>query len=167
MDTKQFNDFQQVIQWVVDEARRKEAEDLAAADDVLLPPTDLVHNQNYWGYGKVTDTRIPIKPNSVFGKSVEEVQMVCPTACCVAGHVVVRHGDQMVAGVQITRDSVSADYCVDEDGRVHSIPDRAQDLLGISSSESSTLFDGDNDADDVVDKAMDIADAYGYELTVI
>lgn len=86
------------------------------------------------------------------------VKTECGTACCIAGHIVLDSGGKLdLPGYMVGQDSPFTD-----DG--HSISRLAQTLVGITDKESNSLFDGDNDRDDIQRICEDIAERAGEKL---
>lgn len=157
MDKKAFDLFQTSVQWVWDDGKRKEAGRSHGGG--------LHHEQGLWIGGRIVD-----KIKAKWGSRRTEMAVVCPTSCCLGGHIVIANGDQFVvntedwdAGEYVT----SVEHCVDEKDQVHSIVQRAMDLVGIDADEANRLFDGGNTAEDIVDFAEDVAANYGYKLEVL
>lgn len=80
----------------------------------------------------------------------------CGTACCIAGYVATRNGEQPV----FTPGSREALTVEGTDGVQHSIQTYATELLGITSIEAGWLFDGDNDLVDIVEIAGELKERY-------
>jgi len=162
MDQKQFNEFQTAIQWVVDEKRRKD-------DAEQWKPALLEHRQQYWAVGE-TQPGIIAAPFPRDGVHVSlDWHPVCATGCCVAGNMVLAHGDQFIApaasaAVGLT---VTVEQCIDEDGMVHKISTRAKEIGGLTDSEAGRLFHQDNSAATIARLATNIAHNHGYTLEVI
>lgn len=169
MDEKQEACFTETIQWVIDEAKwRQDEENERSA---------LEHDQNTWGEGSIGETEFT---GTVLRGTSDEatygVRAVCGSACCVAGAAVLHAGDQFViredkaqevlanrqrrieAGVEFAKPpTVAVSWCVDAEGNLHGIPERAADLMGLSWEESHELFNGDNTVNDIMRIAGDIA----------
>lgn len=156
MDKKQFELFQSAIQWVADEQRRKKQRD---------PKSGVIHEQNCWGAGKIIDW---IKAH-ISNSPREQFAQVCPSACCLAGNIVLLNGDRMVTLDQtaVLGDFENVENCLDEEGRLHSISTRAQQLAGLTGPQATRLFAGENYADQIIEYAQEIAVKNGYELEVL
>ena len=63
---------------------------------------------------------------------------LCGTAFCFAGHTILEAGDTML----VDTEEDMATYCRTPDGRVLTIDDRAQELLGLDADQALTLFGG-------------------------
>jgi hypothetical protein len=154
MDLKQFNIFQEAIQWVVDEQRRRRAD-----KDIYEMTGRLRHFQQEWGMGRVVAERLAAHPS---------YQMVCPTACCVAGNIVLINGDRFVVDSVLPEDSlVAVQSCVTDKGEIVDIDDRAIEVVGLDAVEAMNLFSGGNSWRDIVHCATKIAKAHGHTLEVI
>jgi|SRR5262245_32908516 len=153
MDKKQFELFQEAVQWVLDEKR---------ASEKGRKHNRIWHKQKFWGQGEVTDESV-----TQVGTSLT-MSVVCPSAACLAGNVVLLHGDRMVALVNHGRpgDVVQADYCADDKDRVYMIGTRARQLLGITSEEAA-IFGGDHSRRLVIEMAKEIAENHGYKMELI
>jgi hypothetical protein len=156
VDQKQFDLFQTAIQWVWDEWHRK------IRGDARQGP---IHKQVVWAAGTVTDQMVPVAEDETY-RWGEWVSVICPTACCVAGNIVMVHGDQFVTKQMPNEFVAHVEMCIDDHGRVHGISDRAQGLAGLTGSEASRLFHQDNNAHSIVQIAQMIAARHGYELEV-
>jgi hypothetical protein len=152
MDQKQFERLQTAVQWVVDE-------------EVTATPS-LTLNMDVWGFGEVPRDTEPTKGRyDVEREAVIPVKVVCPSACCLAGNIVLAAGDQFVVDGQYTSgETVYADNCIDEKGVIHSIPQRALELIGLD--DDYEMFDGSQSAADVVEKAWNVAADRGFDLDV-
>lgn len=165
MNQKQFDLFQSAIQWVFDEQR---------ASDRHTKHSPIWHRQGLWGMGTVTDQVITAKSIQLDKEEKQtyqrSYQVMCTSAACVAGNIVLINGDQMVA---VANPEVSpgliayAEYCIDDQRTVHSIGDRAQRLTGISPAEAGALFGGGLSRPDVISVATRIATHHGYQLELV
>lgn len=149
MDQKQFNVFEQGIQWVKDERDHPEQR------------TGVEHNQGTWGWGKVMS-----KLGITAKNSHQSWLPVCPSACCLAGNIVLIAGDKFVIPEGYEGDC-NVDYCLTGEGEVENIAERAKDLAGLTDGEAQMLFEGSNSADHIIDMATRIADRNGYELNLL
>lgn len=149
MDQKQFNLFEQGIQWVKDEADHPEQR------------SGPQHQQSTWGWGKV---------QKVFGikakNSAQTWVPVCPSSCCLAGNIVLINGDKFVIPEGYEGDC-NVDYCLTVEGEVESISERARDLAGLTDGEAQSMFEGSNSPDYIIEYAAVIADRNGYELNLL
>jgi hypothetical protein len=150
VDQKQFNIFQEAIQWVADEARHKAEGERSHG---------LKHLQAEWGMGRTVAERLVAHPS---------YRVVCATACCVAGNIVLLNGDRFVSDSALPADcTVAVQSCVTAEGDVMDIDDRAIELAGLSEGEAAMLFGGANSWTDIVEMAIQIAKVHGFELEVI
>lgn len=153
VDSKQFERLQTAIQFVVDDDR---------LDKRLKATRERSYRweQGSWGIGRITDqTRRQ--------RGSEEIwNVVCPTSGCLAGTIVTQAGDQMVVprlskmewgGVAM------ADYCMDRQGVVHSIEERAAELIG---GDPGIMFGAENKVQDLVDLATELAAENGFTLEI-
>ena len=155
MDKKQFELLQTSVQWVWDDHHRKTAQERRRG---------LHHEQGLWVGGRVKE-----KIKALWGSHRKEFSVVCPTACCLGGHIVIANGDQLVVDEECDERSfvTSVEHCVDEEGQVRSIQARATELAGLTVDEASTLFDGGNTAEVIVREATRIARERGHRLEVL
>jgi hypothetical protein len=174
MDHKQFELLQQEIQWVVDEARRKAAHQSTKA---------VAHDQQHWSVGRVSkdSETVKIEKSGPFVDDswlqLTQPMVVCATSCCLAGGAVVSHGDKIVVfdsgldlrmyGTSSVYRTVAAEFCVDSEGTLHTISQRAQELMGLTGGEASLLFSGGHSAETLRVQATRIAAEHGYELEII
>jgi hypothetical protein len=149
MDQKQFDLFATGIQWVKDEAER----DYTA---------QVRHNQGTWGLGRIREGIRRLRKNTV----QQYFTPVCPSACCLAGNIVLANGDEMVLPAEMAagRDTSHVDYCMDAEGEVYHIRERATQVAGLTISESAWLFDACRTAESQIKHAQVIADRYGFTL---
>jgi hypothetical protein len=152
MDQKQFERLQTAVQWAVDE-------------EAIATPT-LTVNMDVWGFGEVARGRGVIKAKyDEESKHAIEVKAVCPTACCLAGNIVLAAGDEFIIDKHYyDGETVYADNCVDDKGIIHSIPVRALDLIGLNDDHG--MFEGSQSASDIVAKAEMVAEDYGFSLDI-
>lgn len=86
---------------------------------------------------------------------------MCGTACCFAGQVVSDAGYRFA----FRPDEVTTLHCVDpRTGHAVQISHAARELLGITSSEACSLFDGDNTLEDLRQIVGLIAERAGEKL---
>ncbi len=164
MDEKGFDRLQGAVQWVVDNHRA-----MRVGEQVSL-----VHQQRVWGTGILQDEVLP-HPTGLSRElpgMQTETRPVCGTACCLAGYVVLAHGDTFANTVneQSNRqagDVVSVTWCIDSEGEAHPIGERARELMGISQGDASVLFDGNNEVWHIRDFAREIAAKHGYKLEIL
>lgn len=163
--------FATAIQWVIDEARDKTEN----PDTYYTPrtPGNPFHLQSLWGHGVLGEQGLVGIIRDQDGADVDrkEVTEVCATACCVAGNIILAHGDRMI----VTRDyankraangatEADASWCIDSDGVIHGIPARAQELVGLSPWEEEELFQADSDVEEIVRIAGEVAGKRGWDL---
>lgn len=69
----------------------------------------------------------------------------CGTTFCFAGHTVLEAGETiLVDKYEFESDNpLEVEYCLDRDGNLHSIENRAQELLGLTPIQARALFDGE------------------------
>lgn len=157
MDQKQFERMQTGIQWAVDEQRQH---------------SNLRHYQGLWAYGIIkgpVDTNEVITTSNVYGTQVQ-VTEVCATACCLAGNVVIAHGDRIVEYVfenGLEGRTTDANHCLDGEGNLRKIATRAKELMGLTDVEAQVLFSGDNSVDALIRTGEHIAARHGHTLTII
>jgi hypothetical protein len=149
MEQKQFDLFEQGIQWVKDERDHPEQR------------SGWQHVQSTWGWGKVM-SKFGIKAKN----SHQSWVPVCSSACCLAGNIVLTNGDKFVVQEGFQGD-VNVDYCLTPEGEVENIAERAKDLAGLTDYEASTLFEGSNSADFLIEYAATVAERNGYELNLL
>lgn len=153
MNVKEFDRLQTAVQWAVDEARRTD-----------LDQRWLTHDQGKWGYGTV-ENREPIKAK--YGLAPITMRAVCPSACCLAGNIVLAEGDTFVVPTYSSHsvgEEVNVDYCVDTKGTVYKIEDRALDLIGMEYDQQ--MFDSEQDIDDLVETVGEVVEAHGFTLDI-
>lgn len=132
-------------------------------------------DQGTWG--RINGTLIPEdvqvrESSNDDGEYKQFVEVTCATACCLAGNTVLANGDKFILPVgnysrisDYTDDeSIDVNECVDEDGVVHQISRRAQEILGITDYEREVLFSGGNGIEAVCFYAEAIAIAHGTTL---
>lgn len=156
MNVIQFQRLQDAVQW--------------AADVHDTPPKEgVTWEQGTWFNGALDG----IAPGLGGGEEFHYVDVVCDSACCIAGNVVLNEGDKFVVpsyaigAFQKQGEEISAEYCLSKDGEYDTIGNRARELLGIESRESNMLFSGESDIDMVIEIASDIARDYGHDLNII
>lgn len=158
MDRKGFERLQTAVQFAVDEDRMERAKESRST---------YTWRQGYWGVGWLTNEVV----HALIGgrKAKNPYRVVCPTAGCVAGTIVVQHGDKLVAETTTDKETglVQADNCVDDAGVYWTVESRANDLLGLDDDQTCRLFSGGLGIDDVVQAASQIAKDHGYELEVV
>lgn len=156
MDKKQFDLFQSGVQWVWDDNKRRQAGRPHGGN--------LHHVQGLWVGGRIID-RIKAK----WGEHRREMDLVCPTACCLAGNILITNGDRFVVDHEwdIGEQTTSVEYCLDEKDQVHGIQNRAMEVAGLNLAEAQELFEGGNTAESIVESATRIAKEHGYELEVL
>jgi len=151
MNRKQFELFQTAIQWVVDEHRE--------------PTHSPSHLQSTWAVGRVLFDKVTAYRRKDRPKTF---QVVCPTACCVAGDICLTNGDTFVVGCDEEpvryNTAIAVDYVVDEDGKLHEIGARARSLVGITGPEANELFEGGNRVEDITRVATSIAARRDFDL---
>jgi len=154
MEQKQFEVFQTAIQWVKDEAERDYA------------PIGVRHDQATWGNGEIGTDRVMI--GSV------KYAAVCPSACCLAGNIVLVAGERFVYPVNDdlfdpTGACVTVDYCVDDEGHLRQIPDRAAELAGLTDADlwDYNPFAPSHSAEDLISIAEKITKQHGYTLVLV
>ena len=153
MDEKQHDRFQTAIQWVADEKARAMAGQ---------PSRGFFHEQALWIRGVIG--------KAVRSKSGALYTEVCGTGGCVAGNIVCANGDTIIAlDYQPYRGKTytHACQCMDEDGNVHNISERAAALAGINEREAARLFFQHNSRGQIIRIAQDIAANHGRHLEVI
>jgi hypothetical protein len=166
MDEKQLDALQRAVQWVVDYQQYLDSRREADRDD---PPV-VTHHQGYWGLGSTDGNKYegPLQFASGLAWLGElKPQLLCTSACCLAGDVVMNNGDQMIAFEDEGVTPQSTDWCMDQQGKVHTIPTRAQELLGITSEEATWLFSGKNSRMDIVEIAKMLAKRYDHVLELV
>lgn len=140
---------QAAVQWVVDEDR------IMANDPDA--ERSLTHDQDLYTIGYATDQK------------ASGYRVICPTACCLAGNIVIAHGDLLIVNYldyDPGEQNLLADYCLDSDGRVHHVQERAAELVGIDPDPESfdqSMFDGDQNADDIRALAEATARRHGWD----
>lgn len=159
MDLKQFEMFQTTIQWVLDEKRITAAHGRHGL---------IWHRQSWWASGKVTDTVVQARSSTIPFTTSKQFKVICPSAACVAGNIVSAYGDKLVVPEGAIEECTAiADYCIDDEGRLHLIGDRAAALAGLSTDEAARLFAPNNSRDYVIELATEIASNHGYELELV
>jgi|SRR5262245_6635469 len=168
MDQKGFELFQSAVQWILDEKR---------ATENRTKHDPIWHKQQFWATGELTDEEITVDQvgqQYLLSWHLTQMRVVCPSSACLAGNIVVIHGDKMVAdqysvryGEQYSNGLVSADFCVNDKNQLFTIGTRAQQLIGITSQEASDLFRGGNSRKKVIEMATEIAKGYGFELELV
>jgi hypothetical protein len=166
MNEKEFDRLQSAVQWVIDTHRA-----MRVGEKVPL-----VHQQRVWGVGVVQEETLP-DPVGIAGGLTgmrSETHPVCGTGCCLAGYVVLAHGDTFAVKtgtvmdpVAEVGDTVGVTWCIDSEGEAHVIGARARELLGISEGQSRVLFDGLNEPWMIRDHAIEIAAGYGHRLEIL
>lgn len=152
MNTKQFEILQQSVQWVVDEARRLQTDQVTG---------DREHLQMEWAIGLATGVQVR-----------DRFEVLCTTACCLAGNAVLVAGDQMVVRKSdlefaLLDDDITTNLCVTAEGNVRDISQRAQELMGLHQDQATALFDAENGWQTIVVYATEYAAEHGHELVVI
>lgn len=154
MDSKQFEEFQTGVQWVQDEARSDTRHGLVR------------HNQKTWARGRVKNEVVTDEMSSRW-------MPVCASACCLAGNIVLAHGDTFVVpaydsfqGVAEMGGECHVDYCMDDEGKIHSINERAIELAGLTDLQAGALFFEGMTAAKIVSYAAAVAEENGYHLDV-
>ena len=153
MDQKEFDRLQTATQWAVDEAK---AERPAAEGH-------LYHDQDNWGYGKVTSKAVSGK----YAHAPFMARTVCASSCCLAGNIVLAEGDTFVVpdwSSAVEGQIVVVEYCMDATGTVHKIEDRALDLIGVEFDQ--LMFDPEQDVDTLVERVGDVAEEHGFTLDI-
>jgi hypothetical protein len=167
MDQKQFDAFQSGVQWVADEAALRKR---VAEREEKYEAGHLFHRQRVWASGKATAAiRSIVKASGLGTEYTYDYQVVCPSGCCLAGSIVQRAGDDFVRNdyIQPGRTVETVDHCMDAEGNVHLISQRARELAGLSETEASRLFHQDNGSDTILRLAKEVAVNHGYNLEII
>jgi len=160
MDFKEFERLQQAVQTVADEDRINREywnnPTLAGPE-----PRDWVWEQSTWGWGRTTEDTV--HTDEGFGWT-----LVCGSGGCLAGTGVMQAGDRFVTErTKVSGALVQVDDCVDADGFVYDIEERASDLFGLEPEESAVLFSAANTATRIISLARTISAKYGHTLVVI
>ena len=152
MDQKQFDLFATGIQWVKDEAER----DYTA---------QVRHNQGIWGLGRIKEGIRRLRKNSTY----QYFAPVCPSACCLAGNIVLANGDEFVIPAELAagKDTSHVDYCMDAEGEIHHIRDRAQQVAGLTGLDAQALFDANRSPEVLINMAEQIAAREGFTLDLV
>jgi hypothetical protein len=155
MNVKQFERLQAAVQWTVDEARFK-------ASHRRRGEGMIAHVQSSWAIGRLTGRRKKVKGLAA------KYAVVCPTSCCLAGNIVAMAGEELVVpdGLTDANVVVNVEDCIDADGRVRTIPDRAAELTGLTTEDANLLFNGSITAAQIRLHAADIAARSGHTLEV-
>lgn len=169
MNGEQFERLRSAVQWAVDNAAYERG--LAEAQP------ERAHNQEVWAEGKVLEERAPLPSafhmtmgnvvplsQSGYGMS-EHVSVVCPSALCLAGDVVLEAGGTFVVDESLRVGSaVIVDDAIMPDGRFGRVVAFARDLLGLDLDEGADLFDSDNRIGDILYFATRSAAESGHDL---
>ena len=174
MDEKGRDLLETSVQWVQDEERRRQREVEKAAraknwKEVQReePTNGLYHYQGSWGRG-IAQRAIKAVIDNTLGAYETTATVVCGTSGCLAGNIVLVAGDEFVFPGTITPGcDVDVDHCIDAEGNIHQIRQRAQDLLGVNSNEANRMFNGDLSRNQVIHVAKVTAKSYGHELNII
>jgi len=160
MDKKQFDLFQAAIQWVLDEKR---------ITDRHGKHLGIWHRQAWWATGTLTSKIVKAVSSAVPFNTSRTFQVMCPSTACVAGNIVNIYGDKLVVPEcsVVPDETVIADYCMDDKGRLYLIGERAQQITGMEPAEAAQLFLPDNSREHVIELATRIAKDHGYEMELV
>jgi hypothetical protein len=166
MDIKQFNLFQETIQYAIDEDKRARETGVRSHFDM---GSWMIFGYNAQERG-ISLKRVTNVPELGHYATVEGLEMgSCGTAACLAGTAVLMHGaDKFLVDVDDIEDTNGAAYVLTEDNERVSIPARAERLLGMKHDEAHELFHMTaHSMSQIVDYASGIAKRHGHQLEVM
>lgn len=165
MDTKQFNLFQEVVQFAVDERRKpRHKSRFKMSSWFELPERNGVTTK------KARETMIEKLDLSVPGYHDDWVALkqdvnFCGTTACLAGTALIMYGeDRFIFQDELDYDG---DYVLTKDGKVKEISDRAYEVLGFTGNDHELFYMTSQSIDEIVARATQIAAKHGHKLEII
>lgn len=166
MDIKQFNLFQETVQYAIDEDKRQRETGLKSHFDM----------SSWFTFGYESQRRgvkftplLDVPGYETYSKVEGATLGSCGTAACLAGTAVLLNGsDVPIVDTTDISETDGAAWVLTEDRRAMSISQRAQDLLGLTSGEASRLFHMTNASiESIVVYCRELAKRYDHELEVM
>jgi hypothetical protein len=160
MDVKQFNLFQQTMQYAADEDRRVEE-----SEECVSSGFNMSHWLKITGIGYRAKVETVVAEGAKYNVLSTANAMSCGTACCVAGTAIMLNGSDQII---VEDGSRSTGAVITEDGEVMSIAGRAAQLFGLDLNTAIGLFHmTENSFDEILERATSIAAREGHELVVV